>query len=690
MILFNRELSWLSFNARVLQEAMDDRVPLIERMRFLGIYSNNMDEFFRVRVANIRRLILIGEKKIDGFDGTPKELYLEIRSIVVKQQKEFEKVYQTILEELSNEGIVQLDETNLNISQKEELYEFFNIKLKHEIVPIILDAKNPFPRLKDYAIYLAIKMVSKVDSKVQYALIQIPYEFPRFYRLKDSSDKKYFILLDDIIRVHLPFIFSIFKFDSIQAHTFKFTRDAELNLDDDIEVSFIEKIARSVKNRKKGEPVRFVYDQNMPKDLLDYLTKSLNLKRGMNIIPGGKYHNFKDFTSFPNFERPDFLYEPRPSNAHPDLENKRSLLKVILEKDILLHYPYQRFDYVVDLLREAAIDLKVFSIKINVYRVANHSQVMNALLNAATNGKHVTVVMELQARFDEENNLYWSNKLKDNGVKVLYGLPDLKIHSKLIQITRKSKGKDQLVSYIGTGNFNEKSSRIYEDIGVLTSDAGISKEIKKVFHLIENHFNRGLFRHLMVSPFNTRRKIAGLIENEIAIAKKKKKGLIRLKLNNLVDKAMISKLYEASKAGVKVELIIRGVCSLVPGIKNQSENIKVISIVDRYLEHARFMIFGNDGNPIYYITSADWMERNLDKRIEVGCPIFSEKLQQELDLIFDFQWKENIKARIIDTNQKNKYRKIGNNDPFHSQEELYKYYTTDPLVERLYTTAVRK
>ncbi len=673
MKLFNRELSWLSFNARVLQEAMDERVPLIERMRFLGIYSNNMDEFFRVRVANIRRLIQVGEKKVDGFEGTPKELYSVIRTTVLEQQAKFEFVYQSIIGELENQNIVKLDENTLTDVQLEELSEFYNIKLKHEIVPIILDSKTPFPRLKDYSIYLAVKMVSVLEVKTHYALIQIPNEFSRFYRLKDS-DKKYFILLDDIIRIHLPNIFSIFYFDSIEAHTFKFTRDAELNLDDDISGSFIEKITKSLKDRKKGEPVRFVYDQNMSTDLLEYLTKSLNLKRGMNIIPGGKYHNFKDFTSFPTFERPDLLYDLKPSHIHTDLENKRSLIKVIVEKDILLHYPYQRFDYVVDLLREAAIDPKVTTIKINVYRVANHSQVMNALLNAATNGKDVTVVMELQARFDEENNLYWSNRLKENGVKVLYGLPDLKIHSKLIQITRKSKGKETFISYVGTGNFNEKSSRIYSDLGLLTSNVSISKEIKKVFHLIENHFNRGLFRELMVSPFNTRRKIINLINAEINLAKKNKKGLIRLKINNLVDNIMINKLYEASNAGVKIQLIIRGVCSLVPGVKNQSENIKVISIVDRYLEHARFMIFGNNGKPIYYITSADWMERNLDKRIEVACPILSLNLQKELDLIFSYQWKENNKARIIDENQRNKYRKIGNDISFHSQEEIYKYY----------------
>jgi polyphosphate kinase len=673
MILFNRELSWLSFNARVLQEAVDKRVPLVERMRFLGIYSSNMDEFFRVRVANLRRLILIGDKKVSGFEGTPKELYAAIRTVVVKQQKEFESAYKNILQELSNEGIKQLDETQLNDEQLAELYEFYNIKLKHEIVPIILDPKTPFPRLRDYAIYLAIKMISDETKKVQYALVKIPLEFPRFYRFQNSNTN-YFILLDDIIRVHLNSIFSIFRFDTIEAFTFKFTRDAELNLDDDIAVSFIEKIEKSVKNRKKGEPVRFVYDQRMPKDLLNYLTKSLNLKGNTNLIPGGKYHNFKDFMSFPNFERSDFIYESRPPHAHPDLEDKRSLLKVILEKDVMLHFPYQRFDYVVDMIREAAIDPKVVSIKINVYRVAYQSQVMNALMNAVSNGKDVTVVMELQARFDEANNLYWSNRLKENGAKVLYGIPELKIHSKLIQIIRHSKGKEQFITYVGTGNFNEKTAKIYGDLGLFTSNPSISREVKKVFHLIENHFNRGLFRNLMVSPFNSRRKIINMIEGEINLAKKKKKGLIRLKLNNLTDKIMIEKLYEASNAGVKIELIIRGVSCIVPGIKKQSENIKVISIVDRYLEHARFMIFGNGGKPLYFLTSADWMERNLDKRIEVGCPILCPNLQKELDLIFDYQWRGNNKARIIDQKQKNAYRSKEGMESFHYQEEMYNYY----------------
>jgi len=677
MNLFNRELSWLSFNERVLQEAMDKRVPLIERMRFLGIYSNNLDEFFRVRVANLRRIIMVGEKSVDGFNGTPKKLYATIRSEVVKQQTLFASAYHEILEELKSHNIEQLDENSLNETQLKELYDFYNLDLKHEIVPIILTAKTPFPRLKDYAIYLAVKMIK--DEKEQYALIKIPKEYSRFYLFKGEG-KNNFILLDDIIRVHLPQIFAIFEFDTIEAHTFKFTRDAELDLDDDIAISFIEKIEKSIKNRKKGEPVRFVYDENMPSDLFKYLVKSLNLKTGMNLIPGGKYHNFKDFTSFPDFGHKELLFEKKEPSAHPLLESQKSLIKVIFKQDILLHFPYQKFDYVVDLLREAAIDPKVTTIKINVYRVAKNSQVMNALMNAVSNGKEVFVVMELQARFDEENNLYWSNRLKENGARVLHGLPQLKIHSKLIQIRRVSKGKEQFINYIGTGNFNEKTSKIYGDLGLLTASPIISREIKKVFHLIDNHFKRGLFRHLMVSPFNTRRKTNSLIQEEINLAKKGKDGLIRIKMNNLVDKEIIEKLYQASNAGVKIELIIRGICCLVPGIKNQSKNIKVISIVDRYLEHARFMIFGNGGKPIYYITSADWMERNLDKRIEVGCPILDENIQKELDLIFEYQWRGNNKARIIDAKQKNSYR-TKTNESWHSQRELYKHYAIDNELE---------
>jgi polyphosphate kinase len=672
-MLINRELSWLSFNERVLQEALDEKVPLVERMRFLGIYSNNMDEFFRVRVANLRRLSLVNRKNVDGFEGNSLELYNQVRKIVLKQQLKFEIAYKSIVDELAKEGIFHLDEKSINEEQLTELSNYFNTSLKHFILPIILDKKAPFPRLKDYSIYLAVKMTNPKGERIRYALIQVPTEFPRFYRISGLDGKEYVILLDDIIRLHLKSIFSIFTFTKIEAFTFKFTRDAELNLDDDLTISLIEKIENSIKNRKKGIPVRFVYDERMPKDLLDHLLKSLNLKFGINTIPGGKYHNFKDFMSFPDFERPKFIYPKQVPVQHPVIEKYNGIIKAILQEDVLLHFPYQRFDYIVDLLREAAIDPKVKSIKINVYRVASNSQVMNALLAAVYNGKDVDIVFELQARFDEQNNLYWADKLKEAGAKIIYGVQNLKVHSKLLQISRGSGTQEKLITYIGTGNFNEKTSKIYSDIALLTSDHTISREVKRVFRLMENNLERGIFKHLMVSPFNTRRKFNALIETEIKNAKNNIPARIRIKLNNLTDQRMISKLYDASRAGVKIEMIIRGICCLVPGIKNQSENITVISIVDRYLEHARFMIFENNGNPVYFISSADWMERNLDKRIEVGTPILSKAVQQELDLIFNYQWRGSVKSRLIDKNLKNTYRK-SDGSPFHAQMELYKYY----------------
>lgn len=672
MELINRELSWLAFNERVLQEAMDPKVPIVERMRFLGIYSNNLDEFFRVRVANIRRIIGVQKKQIAGFSGTPTELYNEIRKTVMKQQLKFESTYQQLLSELEKHSIFHVDDTNCSGTMLVELSNYFNTKLKHAIVPIILEKSTPFPRLKDSSIYLAVRMLSENKKTVKFALIKIPSEFPRFYRIKEG-EKEYVLLLDDIIRLHLKNIFSIFTFDTVEAYTFKFTRDAELNLDDDLAFTLIEKIEKSLKQRKKGKPVRFVYDEKMPKDLLDHLLKSLNLKFGINTIPGGKYHNFKDFMSFPSFEHPEFLYPAQPPVNHPDLEGQKSLIKTILAKDILLHFPYQRFDYVVDVLREAAIDPKVTFIKINVYRVAAHSQIMNALMAAVLNGKNVTVVLELQARFDEENNVFWANNLRENGAKVIYGVQDLKVHSKLMQITRVSNRQEQLITYVGTGNFNEKTALIYSDISLLTANVAISREVKKVFRLLENNLDRGIFKELIVSPFNTRRKFNALIDQEIAFAKKDLPASIRIKINNLTDPKLIDKLYEASQAGVKIQMIIRGICGLVPGVKGMSENIKVISLVDRYLEHARFFIFRNNGNPIYYISSADWMERNLDKRIEVACPIVDPKIQLEIDTVFNYQWKGTVKVREIRKDLKNTYRRQ-KAKPFHAQVELYNYY----------------
>jgi polyphosphate kinase len=674
MKYFNRELSWLSFNERVLQETFDIRNPLIERMRFLGIYSNNMDEFFRVRVANLRRILVLKNKDVKNFRGNPKEIFNQIRIIVLQQQRQFELSYKKILEELNEHNILHIKEDNLNEQQIVKLKKYFNLKLKHTIVPIMLNSSTPFPRLKDSGVYLAVKMTNMRSTKLKYALIKIPSMISRFYLLKEENYDK-FIIIDDIIRLNFDSIFSIFTYHKIESYSFKFTRDAELDLDDDISISLKEKIEQSIKLRKKGVPVRFVYDQEMPSDLLEYLLKHLNLEFGVNTIAGGRYHNFKDFMSFPDFGKHNLVFEQLPPLNHPIIEGQKSILKLILKQDVMLHYPYQRFDYLVDLLREAAIDPRVKTIKINIYRVSQNSQILNALMNAISNGKHVVVFMELMARFDEENNLYWSNRLKENGAIVLHGKQDLKVHSKLIQIVRMNGNKKQYITHIGTGNFHEKTAQIYSDISLITANEKIGKEVMKIFQLLENetqNFNKR-FRELMVSPINTKIKIINLIKNEISSAKKGKKAEIYIKLNNLTDEDLIDWLYKANNAGVKIRMIIRGICSLVPGIKGQSENIKVFSIVDRFLEHARIIKFYNNGNQLYFISSADWMERNLYKRIEVTCPIIDENLKKEIDTIFDYQLKGNVKTRIIGKFQKNKYRKTDKNI-FHTQIELYDYY----------------
>ena len=669
MKTINRELSWLSFNARVLQEALDEKVPLIERLRFLGIYSNNLDEFFRVRVAGVRRMINLKQKKVFGYDGTAEELYKDIRKTVLNQQELFEACYTTLTQKLSEEGIHFVDENSITPELKRRVSLYFMEAFKHLLFPVILDKKAPFPDLRDDAIYLAIK-IQKKGLANRYALLQIPPGKARFHVITEGSES-YFILADDIIRLHLQDIFSTLTADKISAYTFKFTRDAELDLDDDVSQSFSEKIEKSLKRRKKGDPVRFVFDESMPDDLLQYLLNCLHLKKTTNAIPGGRYHNFKDFLQFPDFNRKDLLFAPQPPHAHPKLDSGQ-LLARITEKDCFLHFPYQKFDYVIDVLREAAIDPLVTEIKINVYRLAPDSQIMRALIAAIYNRKQVVVVMELQARFDEEHNLQWANELKEHGAKVIYGAPNLKVHSKLLFIKRVSKGDDLSIAYIGTGNFNERTSKIYTDFALLSAEKRIVAEVSKVFMFLENNMERVTFRHLLVSPINYRRKLTQLIDREIALAKGGKDAWIKIKLNNLTDRQMIEKLIEASTSGVRVEMIVRGICCLKTNLK-KNPNLTVISIVDRYLEHARCMVFGNGGEPLYYIGSADLMERNLDHRIEVASPIFDPEIQEEISTIFDYQWRGTVKSRWISADMSNEYRRT-EGPPFHAQKNLYLKY----------------
>lgn len=673
----NREISWLSFNERVLQEAQDPTTPLIERLKFLGIFSNNRDEFYRVRVATIRRLSKLGRKAIAIYGEDPKELLSKLQRKVIEQQNQFETTYQTLLKELAKNQVYIINETQLNITQQHYVKEYFENEVMPSLFPIMVDDSKAFPYMKDKVSYLYVKLTSKIDKqKTRYALIEIPARATsRFVVLPKQGNKHHIILLDDVIRFNVNDIFWIFGYDAAEAYNIKLTRDAELDIDNDVSKSMLEKISKSVKARKQGLPVRFVYDAAMPNDMLTYIMKKLGMAKKDNAIPGGRYHNFKDFINFPNLGEKALVYNHPPTLQHPLLKDiTTTTLKVIKERDILLHYPYHTFNHVINLLQEASMDPVVESIKITLYRVADSSKIANALINAVKNGKRVTVLVELQARFDEENNIYWANKLQEEGAQVIYGVPGLKVHSKLFLISTREKGKEIKYAYIGTGNFNEKTARIYTDFALLTANKILTDDVLKVFDFYENNFRVSQFKHLAVAPFYMRQFFVDLIDQEIKHAKQKKKAAITLKMNSLVDKDMISKLYEASTAGVEVTLIVRGACSLVTELVGYSENIKAYSLVDKYLEHARVFIFHNLGSEKIYISSADWMSRNLDSRSEVAVPILDEGIRKQLKDIVAIQLSGNTKLRIIDKLQTNLYKKPkAGEKKVRVQDEVYSY-----------------
>ena len=672
----NRDISWLSFNERVLQEAEDPNSPLIERMRFLGIFSNNRDEFFRVRVANIKRVgDLSGNNKLSTGED-PKEVLDKILKIVLKQQIRFDKAYAKLIKELQKDDIYFLNEHQITGDHVSFVKDFFADKVRTALVPIVIDKRVPFPFLKDAATYMFVKMYNKKDkkSKVEYALLEIPSDsVRRIIQLPNIWKKQFLMMVDDIIRYNLPQVFSIFNYDTIEAYNVKLTRDAGLDIDDDISKSIVDKLSKSIKNRKAGELVRFVYDAEMPDDMKAVIFKKLKLEKKDNLIPGGRYHNFKDFIDFPEVGNSKLRNTALPPLANKYLEGSNSIMDVLKKKDVMLFYPFQKFDYVIDLLRQAAIDPNVTTIKINIYRVASNSKIINALINAVKNGKDVTVLIELRARFDEQNNIGWSEALEAEGVKVSFGLAGLKIHSKLILIKRKEGRSENTYVHIGTGNFHEKTAKIYSDVSLLTSDKRITSEIEKVFEFIERPYLNKRFNKIIVSPFNTRTRFTKMIDDEIKNAKKGKKALIIIKLNNLNDPELINKLYEASCEGVSVKLIIRGVCSLVPGVKDLSENIEVISIIDRYLEHIRLFYFYNDGDELFFQGSADWFVRNLDKRVEVTTPIYDKEIKQQLKSFLELQLKDNVKARLINERGSNKYVSI-KGKTVRSQLEQYRYF----------------
>lgn len=676
----DRELSWLSFNERVLQEAADKKNPLNERIKFLGIFSNNQDEFFRVRVATIKRLIELkadNSGKEKDFQATLKQVLATVKS----QQKAFSKIYDELKAELNQHDIFIINEEQLDEEQGEFVRNYFRSKVWHHIFPIMLRSFKTANSLADQSIYLAI-MLNRLDKpeKNTYAIMEIPTTLVnRFLVLPDKDGKKYIIILDDIIRYCLDEIFARFKYDSFDAYTFKFTRDAELDIDNDVSKSFLEVMSESLEQRKKGSALRFVYDREMPEELLNAITNKLRISRNDHMEEGGRYHNFKDYMKFPNLGGPELEFDKATPVDHKDIPPGIRIMRAIRRKDIMLHYPYQSFQYIVDLLREASIDPKVRSIKMTLYRVSNPSNVINALINAARNGKKVTVFLELQARFDEEANIYWSGKLQNAGVNVLTSIPGLKVHSKLLLIKRKEGTAIRMYANIGTGNFHEKTGELYCDDALLTSNPVITTEVDKVFGLFQMSFRPSRFRSLVVSPFSTRNFFIRLLNHEIRNAKLGREAWTIIKLNSLSDIKLINKLYQASQAGVNVKLIIRGICKLIPGVKGMSENIEVISILDKYLEHSRVMVFCNGGEERYFISSADWMVRNLDNRIEVTTPIFDPEIQQELKDMLLIQLKDNSKARIVDGEMKNQYKK-NEEPPVRAQIDIHKY------LEQVHTT----
>ncbi|MBB1506560.1 polyphosphate kinase 1 [Pseudoalteromonas sp. SG41-1] len=669
---FAPELSWLSFNDRVLQEAKDKNNPIIERIRFLGIFSNNLDEFFRVRVADVKRRILLNKLPDTNFDED-EILLTQIQQKVLQLGKKFNVIHQQILDDLNTH--------NIHVDRPEQLSEFhinwlkifFHDNVLQHISPIMLDENKDFSdHINDTMTYLFVEMF---NDKSHYAMLEVPTDrVPRFVILPPEKTRRHktIVMLDDIILFFLSDVFSsFFSFTEIQGYAIKLTRDAEYNLDDELEEGILDKMSKGLKQRIYAEPVRLVYDQAMPEPMLKVMKKRLGVTHHDALIPGGRYRNFRDFIGFPNVGRQYLENKSLPALQSTAFNNHASVFAAISQQDILLYYPYHTFNHLLEYVRQAAFDPRVTQIKVNIYRVASKSRLISSLINAAKNGKKVTVMVELKARFDEQNNIEWAKVLSGAGIKVIFGIPALKVHSKLCIIHRREKGQIVKYAHIGTGNFHEKTAKIYTDFSLFTKHQGICDESDSVFKFIESSYKPFMFEHLMISPVNARQLLLGLIHQEITHVENGHAGKITLKINNLVDKELVDCLYLAARSGVKIRIIVRGMCSLMPGLNNFSDNIRVISIVDRFLEHPRVMIFGNNGDEKVYISSADWMTRNLDHRVEVGVPIYDEKLKQLIVDVLELQFKDRTKARIIDSEQKNHYVRRGNRKKIRSQIAIY-------------------
>ena len=675
--MISKEESWLDFNRRVLQEAEDKTVPLLERLKFLGIFSNNQDEFFRVRVATLNRLTKFKETSIKIIGQDAGDVLKRIQKKVDQQQKLFEKVYKNLQKELILKKIDIIDENSIPIECKNTVYNFFKYKVRPNLFPILVYSFKQISLLRDHSVYLLVNMIFK-DSKKKshFSIIEIPTNtLSRFFMIRDKKNRNKILFLDDVIRTHLKDIFPTQGYHFFKAYAFKVTRDAELELNEDISDSLSRKVEKSLNRRQKGNITRITLDKNIPKHLFRALNQQLNSRNSITIIKGMRYHNFKDFFQFPKVDNKDFYYHQHSTLGHHLIKKNISIFDTIDQNDVLLHFPYQDFHYIIDLLREASLDIRVNEIKITLYRLASNSSVINALINAVKNGKNVTVILELQARFDEEANVRWIKILNQEGIKVIPGVTNLKVHSKLIYIKMKDGKKTKEYGFFGTGNFNEHTARIYTDHCLLTSDKKLTQELRFIFNFFNQNYKVPDTQHLLVSPFNTRKKINFLIDREIKNASQGNDAKIQLKINNFIDHSLRDKIIEAAKSGVKIEIIIRGMFDFDQKILSHP-NIEARSIVGRYLEHSRFMIFHHQGRKDIYIGSFDWMPRNLDKRIEVGCPIQDIKLKQEIMDYFNLQWQDNKKARLLDGKTNDKYLKKNRDTKsktFESQQEIYNY-----------------
>lgn len=668
----NRELSWLDFNARVLQEAEDPNVPLIERIRFIGIFSNNLDEFYKVRYATVKRIAISGKKQKKLYDGLNAiDLLKEITKKTIELQDRSVKALNSIIKELETEKIFFVDEKTIPTKFIKYVNNYFIDKIQPQLEIIVLDEKSKFPNLPDTSSFLTVKIVSK-NSKLKYALIKIPTQLDRFLVL-DDTNSKHVILIDDIIRFHLKEIFEIFSPKEIKANMIKISRDAELDFAYDISKSYLEKISLSLKNRSRGEPVRFVYDSKIEKATLDFLLDKLKFDDSTDsIIPGGKYHNRRDYMSFPSMKKKSLVNSILNPLDLKGFDLSKNIFETLKKRDYLIHTPFHKFSYVLRLLSEASIDPSVYKISITIYRLSKLSSVANALINAAKNGKEVVVQIELQARFDEKANIKYAKLLEEQGVKLIFGIQNLKVHAKICVIERKSPNGIEKFGFISTGNFNESTAKIYTDFTLFTFDKKILSDISKIFKFFNANYKKFKYDHLKLSPYDTQSFFTKMIKREIKNAKKGLPASIKIKLNSLTSYAMVEELYKASRQGVKIRMIIRGICCLLP---DNEKNIEVISVVDRFLEHTRFFIFENNGKNETYISSADWMTRNLDNRVEVTCPILDNNIKEEIREIFEIYWSDNTKSRIVNNESTNRYKSNNKSKKLiRSQIDIYNYY----------------